>query len=829
MRKVVTDSSKSSRRDKRLLNHLFAVVIAMLIQWATANAQGIREFDTEERDAELISAFLEEHCVACHGPREQHSGIRLDRHDLIIDDHSRLTHWQDVLDVLNTGAMPPKDQEQPSKEDLTTVIGLVTNNISSARRRLAATGGVIKMRHLTKREYVGSMNDLFGGEVPSDILPDDPGNGFDTNGSQQFFSLKQYENYNKAGRTLVQRNIQLLASTPPKPSSLRHDPEAEPFEQAKTQYLQMVKVMELINAGAPPAKIAEVDPRVADLGQVRLFKQRFRRDIVKPRARYNSLKGKSGLRGAFAYTVNVRPRSLYWLTLHTEEAGSEEFRIRVNDRAIGAVKLVAGDPQSSQVGIRTELFDTKITIHVEGTEQDVVDYVTLIGPYEDEQRVPAFFENIVGPIVRERDVSDEQIRGVLCRFADRAFRRQGVDGEYITELVKVFRLEQSVGKSVAEALIEPLTSILSSPAFLYLKEHNDGSRKVIGQLEFAIRMAYFLWGSPPDDQLYALAMADRLYDHNVLKAQYERMLASPKADVFLTDFINQWAEIRRFDEIDLPVGLIRSGFQASARQELSEFFKVLVRENRSLDHLINSDFVVVDQRLAQYYGLRIPIRDGFRKVRLPKASTRGGMLTQAAFLIAGGAGQRTSPTIRGAIIRDKFLHDPVPPPPPNIPVIENEKGQELTVKQLVDRHKDVAQCASCHDRIDPIGYGLENFDYLGKWRTSETISEAAGVRAQERDAKDQSSHSREIAIDASGNIEGERFDNLHGLRTVLASHRGQLARSVYESLLSYGIGRKIEFIDEPDVRANLSELEKLNYPLKQMIFQVITSRTFATK
>jgi len=293
--------------------------------------------EVDRRDGKVLATFFQSHCVKCHGKQKQHNGVRLDRLAPRITDHALLTKWQDVLDVLNTGEMPPEDQRQPAKDDLTAAIGLITDNISSARNRLAATGGVIRMRHLTKREYIGSMKDLFGDEVPQDILPDDVSGGFDTDGSQQFFSLKQYEQFYEAGKELVQRNVQSLVSPLPEPSPLRHDPEILPFETAKAQYQQMVKVMELIDAGAPPAEIAKVDPKVADAGQVRLFEQRFEKRIVKPKTQYESLKGKNGLPGGFAYTVDVRPRSLYWLTLEAVEIKSDEVSIRVNDEDIGSV------------------------------------------------------------------------------------------------------------------------------------------------------------------------------------------------------------------------------------------------------------------------------------------------------------------------------------------------------------------------------------------------------------------------------------------------------------------------------------------------------------
>lgn len=367
---------------------------------------------------------------------------------------------------------------------------------------------------------------------------------------------------------------------------------------------------------------------------------------------------------------------------------------------------------------------------------------------------------------------------------------------------------------------------------MYIKEKNNGSRGVLSQNEFAIRMAYFLWGAPPDQELYGLAGSNKLYDQAVLRAQFDRMLASAKADVFLTDFINQWSDIQRFDEVDLPVRLIRSGFESSARQEISEFFKVMVRENRPLANLIDSDFVVVNAKLAQYYGLKVSRAGGFQKVNLPAASPRGGMLSQAAFLIIGGSGPRTSPTIRGTLIREKFLNDPPPPPPPNVPAIETARKEKLTVKQLVDRHQAIPQCASCHDKIDPIGYGLENFDYLGNWRTTETPGgdPTVGKRSKKRKKGNQAkSKPKTVAIDASGHFDGDRFEGLEGLQQTLLKNKDRLARSVYEALLSYGIGREIEFVDDQDIHENLSELKQKNYPLKEMILAVMTSKTFAAK
>ena len=820
---------------KKCVIRLSVVITAVICCWTSeclAQSNSTSKGEALAKEEQSMRLFFSTYCARCHGEKEQNGDVRLDQLEVQIVDHSDVSKWQDVLDVLNTGEMPPEDQKQPKKDELTSAIGLITQNISSAHKRLAATGGVISMRHLTKREYLGSMKDLFGIDLPPDLVPDDVSGGFDTNGSEQFFSLKQYENFYKAGRLVVESSLNAYTSQLPEPSTVRHDPEIVPAAKAKEAYEQMVKVKELIEAGAPFSEISKVNPKVADEGQAKLFIKRYPIRSKKPIANYENTKGKKGVSSGFTHTTAARPRSLYKVAIGALKVLDGDIGINVNGKDVGTVKFKSGESQTpSKLTFSTSIFESEINIKVTGRRNDVYDYLTLAGPFEDTKTKPGFFESVVKPVVQSSDPSDSEIAAMLKGFAERAFRYQGVDDEYIGELVKVYQLERSLGKSVADSLVEPLTSIITAPAFLYIKEKNDGKRSVLSQTEFAIRVAYFLWGAPPDQELYDLAKSGKLYNKARMKAQFERMLASEKADAFLTDFINQWADIERFDEIDLPVKLIRSGFQSSARQELSEFFSVLVRENKPVENLIDSDFVMVNAKLAQTYGLKANRSGGFQKVALPDSSPRGGMLTQAAFLIIGGSGPRTSPTIRGALIREKFLNDPVPSPPPNIPAIENEKGKKLTVKQLVDRHKSIPQCASCHNKIDPIGYGLENFDYLGNWRTSEVLGgETAGKKSKKKKSdRGAKTGPKKVTIEPSGYLGDDQFEDLEGLQQVLLKNKDKLARSIYESLLSYGIGRDIEFVDEDDINENLTELRKRNYLLKEMIFEVITSKTFLAK
>ncbi len=805
------------------------IVIFLINNYAVAAEQsGKSDERVLKKQSEFLSTFLQNNCINCHGSKKQKGDVRLDTINPDIANHADVAKWQDILDVLNTGDMPPKEEKRPNSNDLQNAIGIITDNVQDAHKRLAATGGVIKMRHLTKREYLGSIADLFGADVPRDILPNDVSAGFDTNGSNQFFSLKQYEDFYGAGKEIVKRNIKSYLSPLPKPTAVRHDPEIIPYNTAKMQYEQLQKVMELIDAKAPITEIIKVDPKVADEGQIKLFVKRFPDKLKGLQARYETFKDKQGIARGFSYSVNVTPCSLYEFSINAEEVGNSEAQILVNNKNIGSVKFLAGQKQSSKILIPIGLFDSTITISVNGSRESVFDYATMSGPYANGKREISFFESIVKSVVQNEKASNVDIATMLTKFADRAFRYQGVDDSFISGLMNTYQLERKTGKSVADAIIEPLTAIISAPAFLYIKEKNDGVRKVLSQSEFAIRLSYFLWGAPPDQELYELVKKNKLTNKTELIAQCERMLASPKADIFLTDFINQWSHMNRFDEIDLPVNLIRNGFVDSARQELSEFFKVLVRENLPLDNFIKSDFVVVNQRLAQYYGLKVRATDNFQKYSIPQTTPRGGILTQAAFLIMGTSGARTSPTIRGMIIRENFLNDTIPPPPPDVPAIEQEKSQKLTVKQLVERHKNIPQCASCHNKIDPVGYGLENFDYLGNWRASEVLGEVA--MSGKRPKKNEKAKVPEtVTINASGYVGANQFNDFIGLQKVLLQNKDKLAQSIYESLLSYSIGRDLEFVDSQDVTDQLGLLKKNNYPLKEMIIAIISSKTFATK
>ena len=811
------------------------------VQYKPLNDTSVKFDPASSKDlTRQLKPFMEKYCFECHNEKKQKGEIQLDNINYSFSDSASVHMWQDVLDVLNVGEMPPEDEKQPSANELTDFIGDIAQNIKLAHKRLAATGGKISMRYLTKREYLSSVTDLFGIDIPEDILPDEVSPEFDTIGSDQYFSLKQYEQFYKAGRKVVETNI-IDITAPFDSKTIRFDPEILPTEKAKKYYLRMKAVKKLIEANAPLSEITKVDPHIADQGQLEIFKRRYNGKLAKAEKKYK----KANIQGVaenLVYKKTFRPNSLYKISVtalsFSEKKKGKKEKIAyayINGKRTTLKFDSKSGMTSSEVSFKTGLFDSEVLIRIKGHEDDIYDYLSLTGPFKLKEKKMTFFNSLVSPITKKSNASESEITELLTKFAERAFRYQGVDKDYITALLKLYRLERENGKDIGNSLIEPLTAILTAPAFLYIKEKNDGNRNKLTQSEFAVRMAYFLWRSPPDKELYDLAASNSLFDSGVLRNQFERMLSSNKADHFLADFINQWSDIERFDEIDIPSELAKIGFPASARREIGEFFKVLVRENLPVENLIKSDFVVADHRLAGHYGFRTRGFTGFKKFKLSDLNSktsigpRGGMLTQFAFLMTGSTDQRTSPTIRGTLIREKFLFDPPPPPPPNVPAIEPPEGAKLTVRQLVDRHMNVPQCASCHKKIDPIGLGLENFDYLGKWRTEEIIKVEPVKNTRKGKAKEKTTPPEIVPVVAKGHLDGESFKDFKGLQQVLLKNKHKLAQSIYESMLSYGIGRKIEFIDDHEIEKSLSQLKKKNYLLKEMVFDILSSQIFATK
>ena len=470
-----------------------------------------------------------------------------------------------------------------------------------------------------------------------------------------------------------------------------------------------------------------------------------------------------------------------------------------------------------------------------------MDWIEYEGPLNKADKraatEPVLFANATK--ASERD----HARAIIEKFAVRAFRDKSPTDEYLGKLTALYDTRRKAGDAFEIAIRTPLSVVLASPRFLYLSEIGERSKPVtaewgqknkasiphsavpilLSKSELATRLSYFLWSAPPDDQLLT---AD-LTKPDVLAREVDRMIASPKADEFVSGFVHQWLGMERLDFFQFDTKQFRDfdeSAKAAARREVYETFAHLLRTNGSLRDLLRSDYVLVNGLLATYYGIDGVSGDEFRKVSLPKDSPRGGLLGMAAVLAMGSNGERTSPVERGAWVLRKLLHDPPPPAPPNVPQITRLNGKALTTRERLMAHQEEPQCASCHRAIDPIGFGLENFNAAGKWRTEDSFQ---ALDANGRPARN---GLKTWTIDpAAAFHKGPAFKDYFELRDIIASKTPAFARGLTEALIQYALGRSYGFTDEDLASDIVLRAEKKSFAISEFIHALVTSKEFQAK
>jgi mono/diheme cytochrome c family protein len=421
-----------------------------------------------------------------------------------------------------------------------------------------------------------------------------------------------------------------------------------------------------------------------------------------------------------------------------------------------------------------------------------------------------------------------ELRAAFARFAQEAFRGAAPPVGFSDRLLALYEARRAAGDKPSAALQETLAVVLSSPMFLYLAEPAvDGRRRALTDPELAVRLAYFLWSAPPDATLRELARRGDLQKPEVLAAQADRLLDDPRAEAFIRAFVSQWLGMDRLDFFEINRALyprFDNSTKLAAKNEVFETFSYVLRHNASLRELLKSDHVVIDSVLASYYGIAGVQGDAFRKVLLPPGSPRGGLLGMAAIHVMGGNGERSSPVERGAWVLRKLLHDPPPPAPANVPAITRLAGKVLTTHERLLAHQEDPQCASCHRKIDPIGFGLENFDAAGQWRTEDSY------QAIDANGRPDPKTRKTWTIDAAAALhKGPAFKDFFGLRDLIAARADAFARGFSEALIEYALGRSVGFRDEPLIADMLGRSGKKDFAMREFIQALVASTEFHTK
>lgn len=421
-----------------------------------------------------------------------------------------------------------------------------------------------------------------------------------------------------------------------------------------------------------------------------------------------------------------------------------------------------------------------------------------------------------------------EVKAAIGRFAKVAFRGADPPAGFVDKLAALHDGQSAAGVKPREALCETLSVVLASPMFLYLAEPSpDGKRRPLTGPELATRLSYFLWGAPPDATLLGLGGSGELIKPEVLAAQATRLLDDPRSEDLVRGFVHQWLGMDRLDffEVNRPkYPRFDDSTRLAAKNEIYETFAHLLRENAPLGDLLKADYVVINRLLADYYGIPGVDGDAFRKVSLPSGSPRGGLLGMAAVSFMGGNGDHTSPVERGAWVLRKLLHDPPPPAPANVPQITRLAGKVLTTRERLLAHQEEAQCASCHRRIDPIGFGLENFDAVGQWRVEDSY------QVMDENGKPVPDAKKTWTIDPAAQFhKGPVFRDYFELRDLIAARSEDFGRGFSEALVEYALGRPIGFGDGPLVDEMVDGAKREGFGVRAFIQVLVGREEFRSK
>lgn len=788
-----------------------------------ANASSL--FHETAVNREVLGTFLKEHCISCHGPDKQKAKLRFDQLDFSISDNGEALHYQDVLDVLNSGEMPPEDEPQPAKAELESVIGILTETLFTARKRLASRGGKVEMRRLNRREYSATIDHLFG-IVPAaaKIPPDGDVVNFDTVGSRQEFTTAHLNQYYELAREILGVGFKWAGKREPMKTD-RQDPEERltaafrrnleewkgqkgkvvRLSKMRVEYLALPNIETGVYLSEPVRHLTYgfgVDPR----GTYRLSLVAGIEGEVQPFRRFVKVDAREGIAGVFH--VDGTPGN-------PTESVAEIRPIALKGDKVG------GYVSEDRTGAWLSHYLTFLKHH-EGIDPKNegliwIDSFKIEGPFYPEER--SIFDKLLcpeepSPTNPSKMVwNDENAHELIARFTKEAFRHREPESEFINGLVAYFQKQREKGSAFDRAMIDTLAVVMASPGFVFLNEeaNPDSDSRMLAPRDIAIRLSYFLTSSPPDEELYEIVKSGAISDRNAYHQQIDRILDEDHQRL-AGGFSSQWSDFVRFDSISVSekeFPTYAAGLRHSMKQEVVAFFQTLIEENLPVSNLIRSDFATINAQLATHYGIPDVTGNEFTKVNLPPNSPRGGFLTHAAFLVAGSNGERSSPAVRGMILMNRFLNSPPPPPPPNVPELGTGAEGPMSNRQLVELHTSQAQCASCHRKMDAIGLALENFDTIGRYRETEKVSRT------------------DVPVVIDGSLPGgEQFTNFKEFQNTLMAHEEDLARNLVESLLVYALGRDIEFTDEPHIEKIMTKLRPNSFRMKDMIHAVAESPLF---
>ncbi len=793
---------------------------------------------------QVVRPFLTTYCFQCHGRDLQKGERRFDTLAPQIHGDGELVDFQDILDQLNLGEMPPEQARQPAASERRAVIAWLTGHIAQYHADSRASSQGTVLRRLNSREYRNTVGDLFRLNMtmfdPTTAFPRDQlDEHLDNVGETLVMSGHLLDRYLDAAEQVVEKALRVRERPATRTWSFHDNFQQQPeIDQVhrRTNNFSHITLYDVINAdkhegaygpilefreGVPHDGLYEIRFRAQAVNRINPYDPEFlgldpqeplRLGIVAGHALAGPLHKPQPMEPLLAELDLADESRTYTVRVWLDQGYTPRFTFQngLMDARNLWTRILKKYPEQFPKLKRPGIVEARYTAIKHGKLPQIhVDDIEIEGPIIEQWPTPAHHAALgddCEQILATQSMSAEQMRRQLNVFFTRACRRPAQPDE-IERLMQLIALRQAAGCSTLEAWGDALQAVLCSPGFLYLDEQDTDGRLTSHAL--ASRLSYFLWSSLPDQELLDLADSGDLRHPDVLAAQVQRLLTDARSEAFIDGFLESWLTLRDLGSMPPDRGDFAAYYQynlgPAMRQESRLFTRHLLEENRPITDFLDARYTFLNNPLARLYGLEPPGQPGFHRVALPDVR-RGGLLGQASVLTVSANGIETSPVIRGVWLLDNILGTPPSPPPPDVEPLDPDVRGTQTVREQLAKHRSHESCNDCHRKIDPLGFALENFDPIGRWRTS---------------------YDGRQPIDASGELpNGMAFENIVGLKGILVEQNDLFVRALTNKLLAYGMGRQVEPADRPRVDELIEELAGRGYGFRDLITLVVLSEPF---
>jgi hypothetical protein len=806
-----------------------------------------------------VKPLLQKLCSNCHGAKNPKGHLQIGMLDHELANAKDAEAWQDVLDRVNLGEMPPPKAKQPTKAERRILVEWLTVGLRQAAKSKKNAAGRVVMRRLTRYEYQNTMRDLLGVELnyaaelpPEPLSPD----GFLNNGASLEMSPSQIQACLRAARLGL--NEAIVSGDKPAIHRFRksvtdvgrlpnkrvagHEPVNPEFILGVDTFPRRGEFEVRIRAGA-------IIPEGHDFPRLRLSLGCLPGIIHVPRKVVGEVDVRASVEDPETFVFrgriedfpqpgdvpfgNVDFDGMMVLIDFLDADGKE---LRYPDRTYAAPppkkKPVAKGKKPKQP---TVAYPAPPPVAENPRLEIVIKSVEFESPVITTWPPASHSGILFAGDAKPQTPADEMryVQDVLERFMARAFRRPVSDAE-VEATVEFFRTIRAESLTFEEAIRETLAAVLVSPHFLYIVEtrsdaddSNSGGKQRLNDFELASRLSYFLWSSMPDDRLFDLAEESALSKPAALEREVRRMLADQRSSEFIMRFADQWFDLGALDRVAVNPEFypdFDNDLKRHMADQTREFLAEVIRSDLSCLNLLESDWTMLNRPLARHYGIAGPRSSAFERVALNGDKRRGGLLGQGAFLLSNSDGAQAHPIKRAVWILDRLLDSPPAPPPPDVPELnaENPDLAGLSLKQQLAAHRDKEACGNCHRGIDPWGIPLEHFNAIGLWQNESTVRRSGKAKGKKAVG---------VPVDAASILpDGTRIDGLDELKTYLRDNRREFfARAVVTRLMAYALGRSLDLGDRGSIDELTSVFIESDFRLNQLIVSLVKSDSFLTK